>query len=532
MSSFFQYISENAGTLLQYTYEHLRISMLAVLLAIVIGVPIGLLIARVRRASKPVLGFSSVVQAIPSLALMGFFIPLVGIGDKTAIIIISLYALLPIIRNTYAGLTNIDSTMLEAAKGIGMTNGQILRKVQIPLALPILMAGVRIAAVTAVGTTTIAAFIGGGGLGKQIYAGIQIISTNMILSGAIPACLLALLMDFLFGMIEKAMVPISLRLSSDAINPESVKKMKSSRRRVLLTCLLVLAVLVGSIAYESLKDAGTETITIGSKEYIEVRIVNELYAQLIENRTDIRVVRKPSLGSTLVVWEALKAGEVDIVPDYTGTYYATVLGLETHKGMQKQETYDNVGAALNEFGLHAVTQLGPNNTYVFACKPELAEQYNLQKVSDLARIADGLVVGCSPDFYAREADGLPGVCKDYGMNFKNALTFGAAPMYIALENGEVDVIVTYATDGLLQKYDLVFLEDDHSFFPPYVVFGMANDKIYNQYPEVIAAMQELELAVTDAEMRAMNFRGAEEGAEPYDIARDFLIEKGLIEPDN
>ena len=203
MTSFLQYVADNSSLLIEYTLQHLRIGMLAVAIGIVIGLPLGLLIAKLPFAQKPVLGLSSVMQAVPSLALMGFFIPFIGIGDKTAIVIIGLYALLPIIRNTYTGLTNIDQSMMEAARGIGMTETQILFRVQLPLALPVIMAGIRVAAVNSIGSATIAAFIGGGGLGKQIYAGIQIINVNMILSGAIPACLLALLIDFIFSLIEK-----------------------------------------------------------------------------------------------------------------------------------------------------------------------------------------------------------------------------------------------------------------------------------------------------------------------------------------
>lgn len=533
MMEFLQYLISQKELLIQYTFQHLRIGMLAVLAAIVVGVPLGILIGRIQKFSKPVIGFANVMQAIPSLALMGFFIPFIGIGDKTAIVIIALYALLPILKNTFTGLTNIDKTMIEAARGIGMTETQILFKVQIPLALPVIMAGIRIAAVNSIGMCTIAAFIGGGGLGKQIYAGIQIINTPMILSGAVPACLLALLIDFLFGIIEKAIVPVSLRLASANIAADTVRQMKKHRRRVLELTGLVVALFLGSIVLDSLDFSGKRRIVVGSKEYIEVRIIDEIYAQMIEAHTDDLIVeRKPSLGSTMIVWEALNNGELDIAPDYTGTYYATVLGMTPYPGMEKQQTYQDVAEALAVYDLNALAQLGPNNTYVFAVKPELAQKYNLKKVSDLAGISIDLTVGCSQDFFARDLDGLPGVSREYGLKFKNTLTFGAAPMYIALENDEVDVIVTFATDGLLKKYDLVFLEDDKHFFPPYVIFGIYNQRIRDEFPEVVEILNRLELAITDAEMQAMNYDGAQNGREPYEIAREFLIEKELIPSDS
>ena len=530
MTSFLQYVADNSSLLIEYTLQHLRIGMLAVAIGIVIGLPLGLLIAKLPFAQKPVLGLSSVMQAVPSLALMGFFIPFIGIGDKTAIVIIGLYALLPIIRNTYTGLTNIDQSMMEAARGIGMTETQILFRVQLPLALPVIMAGIRVAAVNSIGSATIAAFIGGGGLGKQIYAGIQIINVNMILSGAIPACLLALLIDFIFSLIEKAVVPISLQLSGAAISTESLKKMKTHRRNVLAVALSALVVLTGSIVYDSIDWAGMSgrTVTIGTTEYIEERIVSQLYAQLIEDRTDLTVELNNAMGSSLVLWEALRNDEIDIVPAYTGTWYGTVLELPLYPGMTEDDTYNNVAEALRDYGITAAGQLGPNNQYVFAVKPELAEQYGLEKVSDLAPYASNWIVGCSQSYYARENDGLFPTCEEYGMSFKEALTFGAAPMYLALENGDVDVIVTYRTDGLLQRYDLVLLEDDRNFIPPYVLFAMINDEALARHPELLEACMELDHAVTDAEMQEMNLRGAEAGEEPYDIAREFLLEKGLI----
>ncbi len=528
MIEFFNYVADNASLLLNYTLQHLRIGMLAVMCGIVLGVPLGLLIARFHIIKKPVMGVSSVIQAIPSLAFMGLLIPVIGIGDKTAIVIIAMYALLPIIRNTYTGLTNIDENIMEAARGIGMTSRQILFKIQLPLALPVLMAGIRVAAVNSIGTATLASFVGGGGLGKQIYAGIQIINVNMMLSGAIPACLLALLIDFLFGLIEKSVVPISLQISGSAISKDRVHRLKHHRKRVLTVACLAIAVLIGSVVYDSIEWDDTPKITIGTTEYIEERIVAELYAQVIEDRTGIKVEQNNAMGDGLVVWQALQANEINAVPAYTGTYYATRLELPIYPGLTAEDTYNGVAEGIAEYGITAAGQLGPNNQYVFAVKPEAAEKYGLEKVSDLVPYASNWVVGCSQSFYAREQDGLFPVCEEYGMEFKEALTFGAAPMYLALENDDVDVIVTFRTDGLLQKYDLVLLEDDREFFPPYVLFFMVNDAVLADYPQVLDACLELQGAVTDEEMQDLNYRGAQDGDLPYDIAHDFLVEKGLL----
>lgn len=191
--------------------EHINLTLIAVLLAIVIGIPIGILITRVKRLSAPIIGLANIVQAVPSLALLGFLVPFLGIGSKPAIVMVILYSLLPIVKNSYIGLINIDSDILEAAKGMGMTESQILFKVQLPLAMSVIMAGIRISAVTAVGLMTIAAFIGAGGLGYLVFSGVQTVNNEMILAGAIPACLLALLMDYVIGSLEKITIPKGIR---------------------------------------------------------------------------------------------------------------------------------------------------------------------------------------------------------------------------------------------------------------------------------------------------------------------------------
>ena len=196
--------------------------------------------------------------------------------------------------------------------------------------------------------------------------------------------------------------------------------------------------------------------------------------------------------------------------------------------MTKDDTYNNVKEALADYDITASGQLGPNNQYVFALRSEDAKKYDIKKVSDLRPYSDQWIVGCSQSFYARENDGLFPVCAEYGLNFKDALTFGAAPMYIALENKEVDIIVSYRTDGLLQKYELVLLEDDRNFFPPYVLFSMIGSDAMEKYPELLEVAMILDHAVTDLEMQEMNYKGAQDGIEPEIIAHEFLLEKGLI----
>ena len=207
---FITYFSQNLPQISLKILEHVMLSLISICLAIIIGVPLGVLISYIKRLNKPVLGFANIVQAVPSIALLGFLVPLLGIGEKPAVFMVVIYSLLPIIKNTATGLSNINPNTIEAANGIGMTNFQILAKIKFPMALPVIMAGVRIAAVTAVGLVTLAAFIGAGGLGYLIYSGIRTVNNYQILAGAIPACVLALLVDFAASLIEKKVTPANL----------------------------------------------------------------------------------------------------------------------------------------------------------------------------------------------------------------------------------------------------------------------------------------------------------------------------------
>ncbi|SHM25857.1 osmoprotectant transport system permease protein [Caldanaerovirga acetigignens] len=208
---YINFMKDRADDILVLTTQHIQLSVMALIIAIAIGVPLGILIAKFPKTSSFIIGLANAVQAIPSLALLGFLVPFLGIGSTPSIVMIVMYTLLPIIKNTYTGLVNIDKAILEAGKGMGMTEVQLMRMVQLPLALPVIMAGIRIAAVTAVGFTTLAALIGAGGLGQLIYRGISMVNNHMILAGAIPAMILALLIDYILLLVEKLVTPKGIK---------------------------------------------------------------------------------------------------------------------------------------------------------------------------------------------------------------------------------------------------------------------------------------------------------------------------------
>ncbi|TDO24091.1 ABC transporter permease/substrate-binding protein [Pedobacter duraquae] len=201
--SFWEFIHEQSGKLLDQTWAHIGLTFISLILALVIALPLGVFIARKQKLAGAVLGFAGILQTIPSIALLGIMIPFLGIGPKPAILALFLYALLPIIRNTYTGITEVDRTVKDAAKGMGMSDWQILTKVELPLAFPVLMAGIRTAAVINIGVATLAAYIAAGGLGEFIFGGIALNNRNMILAGAVPAAMLAIVFDFLLSQLQK-----------------------------------------------------------------------------------------------------------------------------------------------------------------------------------------------------------------------------------------------------------------------------------------------------------------------------------------
>jgi osmoprotectant transport system permease protein len=206
----FQFIVQNYNEVLRVTLEHLWMVVVSIFLAVVVGIPLGILITRWPGLDKPVLGTANIIQTIPSLALFGFLLPVPWIGaraDRLAILALSLYALLPLIRNTYAGIRGVDRSVVEAGRGMGMTDRQLLFQVELPLALSVIIAGVRVATVICVGLATIAAAIGAGGLGEYIFRGLAMVNNQLILAGAIPAAALALLADVSLGWLERRLSP-------------------------------------------------------------------------------------------------------------------------------------------------------------------------------------------------------------------------------------------------------------------------------------------------------------------------------------
>lgn len=514
---FINYIVANSSQIISLLLEHIELTILSVVLSILIGIPVGILISYVKKLGKPILGLTNVIQAVPSMALLGFMIPLLGIGEKPAIVMVILYSLLPIIKNTYTGIKNINEQTLEAATGIGLTKWQILTKVQIPLAFPVIMAGIRISAVSAVGLMTLAAFVGAGGLGYLVYAGIRTVNNSQILAGAIPACLLALLIDYVMSIIEN----LSIKQ-----NRKNISKKKLFFQKIILILISVLTVGMFAVNYSTAENSTDDVITIGSMDFTEQEILSYMIAELIEENTDIKVEQELSLGSSNIVMGAVQTNDIDMYIDYTGTIYGSVLKHEPNSNVQ--EVYDISKKELKEqYDLNILGDLNFNNTYTLAVKKETSDKYGLKTISDLCKISNELVFSPTLVFMERN-DCYIGLKEVYPINFKEVVPIDGSPRYIALMDGESDVIDAYSTDGLLEKFGLVVLEDDKNFFLPYHAIPVVNNRILEEYSEIIPLLENLSDCLNDATMRTLNYKVDEEGEKAEDVAHEFLLRNNLI----
>lgn len=494
--------------------EHLALTGASTAMAILVGVPAGVLALRSPIVKQIVLAAVGVLQTVPSLALLALLLALLGqIGALPAVIALTLYALLPIVRNTIVGLEGVSRAAMEAAEGIGMTPRQRLFKVQLPLAMPVIVAGLRTAAVMGVGIATLAAFIGAGGLGQIINRGIYLNDYRLILLGAIPSAALALLVDFVMAAAGWVLDPVRRAQS----------RRKSSRLAGWAILALPLSLLVfGVVAY--FRPAAD--VSIGSKMFSESLILGHMMELVIEDRTDLTVKTRFGLGGTLICHEAVRVGEIDLYAEYTGTSLTAVLNepsIADPDAVLTRVTH----RYRDKFDLAVLEPFGINNTYAIAVRREAAEANNWRSISDLQRDANELMAGWTPEF-AERPDGYPGLREAYGFEYGRVKDLDSGLMYDAVKNGSVDVIAAYSTDGRIDAYDLALLEDDRNFFPPYYAVPVVNGDTLGKYPEISTALTLLANSLDDSTMQRLNYAVDHHKRKPREVAREFLIERGLL----
>ncbi len=522
--NFIDFLLRNRDEVLRLVAEHFFLVAVATGMAVLIGVPLGILLTRKPALSKPVLGFANIMQTVPSLALFGFLIPVNlylfdfkivgGIGPQTAIVALMLYSLLPIIRNTFTGINGVDPAIREAGRGMGMTDRQLLFHVELPLALAVIIAGVRVATVICVGTATIAAAIDAGGLGRYIFRGLRANDNILILAGALPAALIALAADLLLGFLERA-----LRLGEGA-------RTKSKKALWALAGVGGVLAALGVTQYFSAQPLGR--LAVGSKDFTEQVILGEIVAQAVESRLGLAVERRFDLGGNLA-HDALVAGEIDVYVEYTGTGLLAIL--RDKPLSDPGEVYRRVkDEYAKRFDIQWLEPFGFNNTFAILVRKNDAVKLGLRRVSDAAAYAPKWRAGFGQDFMSRP-DGYPGFARVYGLRFQEIREMDLSLTYRALAEDQIDLIAGNSTDGLISRYGLAQLEDDKKYFPPYDAVPVVRQAALNKHPGLRGVLEQLGGTLTVEEMRNLNYAVDGEKRRAKDVAREFLIGKKIISGD-
>ncbi|MFH1243697.1 MAG: glycine betaine ABC transporter substrate-binding protein [Pseudomonadota bacterium] len=527
IEAFIGYVSQRLPELWLRTGEHLMLTGSSTIAAIFIGVPLGILLFKIRWLRNPAMGVVGILQTIPSLAMLVLLLALLKkIGVLPALVALTLYALLPIVRNTLTGLLGVSAEVMEAARGIGMTEYQQLGMIRIPLATPVIVAGVRTAAVVGVGIATLSAFIGAGGLGQFINRGLALSNTNLILLGAIPAALLALIVDFSIGAFEWGLRPerkLARKRSDKILRPVALAMPFILVFFGITTYFTKPSSDLGQTAFSNLE---TGTIRIGTKNFTEQLILGQIMAQLIEARSELTVERRFNLGGTMICHGALVNGEIDLYAEYTGTALTAILKRPVIPDSNR--AFRSVSEAyLKDLGLKWLGPFGFNNTYTITVRSAEAERKGWDKISDLKEAAANLRAGFTAEF-AERPDGYPGLRRVYDLSFKEILDLDPSLMYAALSNGEVDVICAFATDGRIAAYRLKPLEDDQKFFPPYQAAPVISEKVLEEHPKLVQILSSLEGIIDDTTMQRLNLEVDGEKKTPSEVARAFLESKGLL----
>jgi osmoprotectant transport system permease protein len=494
--------------------EHIFLTFLTTCLAALIGVILGVIVFHVRWLKQPVLILVGVIQTVPSLALLVLLLALFGrIGMLPALIALTLYALLPIVRGTLTGLESMPRELNDIARVIGMTTGQQLLMVRLPLALPMIVSGIRVSANIGVGMATIAAFIGAGGLGQFINRGLFLSDTKLILLGAVPAALLAILLDQMIALIEKHFFrqPFASR--------NGIMLRGRLKRGVLVLMPLFLFVAGTWMAFSERKAMTTGTVTIGTKNFTEQIILGEIMAQYIEAHTTLRVERRFGLGGSQMLHRAITMGEIDFFPEYTGTALTSIL---KEQGVPTVDVFNFVRDLYDiRYNLHVFQPLGFNNSYVLAMQSSMAEALNIRRLSDLRQGGRKLRAGVDFEFASR-GDGLKGLTREYGIEFASVRDLDPNIIYSVLAEKQVDIISAFSTDGRISVYGFTTLEDDLHFFPPYHAVIIGNQKTLKRYPGLVAVIEKLSGTLSDDTMRALNYEVDFKHREVADVAREFL----------
>ena len=503
--------SEAFAHLTDYLGNHVRVSVAALALGLLASLPLAIAARNRPLMRGTLLGLASIVQTVPGLALLALFYPLLlalaslslawfgfgfsAFGFLPAVLALALYSMLPVLRNTITGLRGVEPAILEAARGVGMTPLQSLTSVELPLALPVMMAGIRTAAVWVIGTATLSTPIGQTSLGNYIFAGLQTQNWVFVLFGCVAAAVLALAVDQLLALIE-----IGIRLRS---------RMRTTLGGLGIAAL-VAATLVPSMA------RAPSAYVVGAKTFSEQYVLSALIAQRLR-AAGLSATTREGLGSN-VIYEALVAGDIDVYVDYSGTLWAN----QFHRSdiRPRTELLAELKTILEKQNVTLSGELGFENAYALVMPRKRAETLGIRSIADLAPHAPAMSMAADYEFFSRPE--WAGLQKAYGLKFGAQRQMQPDFMYAAVASGEVDVIAGYTSDGLIAKYDLVALDDARHAIPPYDAIVLISPKRAGD-PALRSALAPLLGRIDISDMREANLRAA--GASSPDAVARWLWEK-------
>lgn len=474
---------------------HLLLSGCAVLLAVLIGLPLALLAAESRRLRGPLLGAIALVQTIPALALLALFYPLLlaigrgvpALGFLPALMALTVYALLPIVRNAVAARQGLDPAVIEAADGVGMTRWQRLRLVELPLGLPVILAGIRTATVWTIGTATLATTVGAPSLGNLIFSGLQTENWPRVLVGCAAAAALALAAEAILSLLESGAA-------------------RRSRTRLWLGAGLLIAGI--ALALWPASAGRGDVVIVGAKNFAEQYILAGAIEDRLE-RVGYRVERRDDLGSA-VAYRALAAGDIDVYVDYTGTLWTNVLGrADTPPAPVMRQVLTDELAKRDHVRL--LGALGFENAYAFAMKRARAEELGIRDLSDLSHQASRLSLASDIEFLSRPE--WRAVAAAYGLRFREQRPYNPTFMYRAVSDGSADVISAFSSDGRIASLDLVTLADPKGALPNYDAVLLVSPKRAREQA-FTAALQPLIGSIPIDRMRRANLMVDGEGRSP------------------
>lgn len=499
-----------------YLTAHLQLALAALGLAIAISVPLGIVAARSPRLERPLLGIAALIQTVPGLALLAVMVPVLAalglrsIGFLPALIGLTLYGLLPILRNTVTGITGVDAALVEAARGVGMTERQQLFRVELPLAMPVIVAGVRTATVWTVGMATLSTPVGAPSLGNLIFSGLQTRNYASVLLGSAAAAALALLLD---GLVHAIELGVTRR-----------------RRGTIAAAFAGIALLIVAAAAPAIGgslQAGRRPVVIGAKTFTEQYVLSELLAQWIGRTTGLPTEVRSSLGST-VAYDALATGDIDVYVDYSGTLWATILK-RTAAPPDRATALAEIARFVRERdGIELVCELGFENAYALAMRASDADRLGIRRIGDLTPHASTMTVGGDYEFFSRPE--WRAIRDRYGLHFASERSMDSSLMYQAAAAGDVDVISAFSTDGRIAALDLRVLEDDRGAIPPYDAIVLASARLGREHPEVIEALRRLARTIGAPAMRTANLAVDEQGRSPADVAHAMLAGRATAAP--